>query len=174
MADKEWIKNLASATWSKGKWSQAEPDRVRDLMKNRIDDATYQILQEAQDACEMFNLYTKSSTKLTVLPLGGNATNVSGIVFMLGSCQASLSAAGQLFEYTLTTTQSFQKIIKNYYKVFPQVDPFGTLVWQAENGPIMGYDMLVKKVLEELARLAHECGDLKEHKTGGFVGQDHR
>lgn len=170
MADKEWIKNLASATWSKGKWRQSEPDSVRDLMKHRIDDAIYQILQEAKDACEMFNLYTKSSTKLTVLPLGESQTNLSGVVFMLGSCQASLSAAGQIFEFILTTTKNFQKIVRNQYKVFPQVDPFGTLVWQAENGPIMGYDMLVKRVLEELTRLAHECGDLKQHKSGGYVG----
>jgi len=170
MADKEWIKNLATATWSQGKWLHEEPDNVRRLMRNRIEDSTYLIHQEAQDAAELYNLYSKSRVKLNVLPLGQAPDQVRGVVFMLGSTHATLKLEQDLLAFNLTSLQGFQKVMIKAYNIRPQVDVFGSLVWQPDHATMMGPDMLVKRVLEELLKQAHESGELSKPKPESFTG----
>jgi hypothetical protein len=169
MADKEWIKNLATATWKQGKWEQEEPDRVRRLMRSRIEDSTFLLLQEAQDAAEIFNLYSKSPIKLGVLPLGQLPERVGGVIFMLGSTHASLKLENDMLAFNLTSLQGFQKVLIRAYNIRPQVDAFGSLVWQPDQAPMMGPEMIVKRVLEELIKQAHESGEMNKLKPDEYV-----
>jgi hypothetical protein len=169
MADKEWIKNLATATWKQGKWEQEEPDRVRRLMRGRIEDSTFLILQEAQDAAEIYNLYSKSPIKLNVLPIGQTPENVEGVIFMLGSTHVSIILENDMLAFNLTSLQGFQKVLIKAYNIRPQVDVFGSLVWQPDHAPMMGPEMIVKRVLEELIKKAHESGEMSKPKPDDYL-----
>ncbi len=169
MADKEWIKNIAAATWKQGKWEHQEPEQVRQLMRTRIVDSTFLLLQEALDVAEIYNLYSKSAVKLHVLPLGQTPEKVGGVIFMLGSTHASLKLENDMLAFNLTSLQGFQKILVRAYNIRPQVDVFGSLVWQPDQAPMMGPDMIVKRVLEELVKQAHESGELDKPKPEEYV-----
>lgn len=153
MADKEWLKHLAGATWKDGRWQLAEPERARDLLRSRLEDAVDQLFLESQDACELFNLYAAANRKITVLPIH-QGSRMRGLTLMLGPAQAAVTSDGQSLDFTLTITQGFQRIPVRGAKFLPQVDAFGSLVWHTNGGPLMSYDLLVKTILEELTRLA--------------------
>jgi hypothetical protein len=158
MADKEWLRNLAQATWKDGRWQHAEPEKVKLLLRKRIEDAVYQILLEAQDAAEVFNQYTKAGQKLTVLPIYEQGDRLNGVTMMLGSAQAAVRPDGQALDFTLSVMQGFQRLAVRSYKILPQVDAFGSLIWQTGNSPMMTYDLLVKNILEDLTRHAQASG----------------
>jgi hypothetical protein len=169
MADKEWIKNLATATWKQGKWEHQEPERVRQLMRNRIEDSTFLLLQESQDAAEIYNSHSPSPVKLKVLPLGHTPEKIGGVIFMLGSTHASLKLENDQLAFNLTSLQGFQKVPIKAYNIRPQVDAFGSLVWQPDHAPLMGPEMIVKRVLEELIKQAHESGELSKPKPEDYL-----
>lgn len=158
MADKEWIRHLAQATWKDGRWEHQDPEKVRLLLRKRIEDAVFQVLLESQDAAEVFNQYTKAGQKLTVLPIYETGDRLTGVTLMLGSAQAAVRPDGQALDFTLSVMQGFQRLAVKSCKILPQVDAFGSLVWQTGSSPMMSYDLLVKNILEDLTRYAQVAG----------------
>lgn len=166
MADHEWLKHLAGARRGKDGLSSEDPDAVRRLASTRLDETMNALFEEATEACRVFNEHAASRVDLRrrtvrLLPIAPrpDAGTSSGLLFMLGRVQITLERRGGSLEASIATITGFQRVTKKLHRFTPQVDPFGSLIWCMDNALLMGPELIIKRILEDLLNAACASGD---------------
>lgn len=152
MADKEWLKNLSDATFAGGAWQHRDPDAARRLAEQRFARALNDLEDEAQEAAHAFNELANGRRTIKVLPIP--AKQGGGFMLLMGHCQLNLQGKGGALEATLITTAGFERKAERLHRFAPHADPFGSLAWSRDNALLMGNDLIIKRLLEDLTRAA--------------------
>ncbi len=152
MADKEWLKNLADATFAGGTWQHKDPDAARRLAEQRFARALNDLEEEAQDAAFAFNELAAGRRTIKVLPI--TAKQGGGFMLLMGHCQINVQGAAGGLEATLITTAGFQRKGERLHRFSPHADPFGSLAWSRDNALLMGNELIIKRLFEDITRAA--------------------
>lgn len=152
MADKEWLKNLADATFAGGAWQHKDPDAARRLAEQRFARALNDLEEEAQDAAFVFNELAAGRRTIKVLPI--TAKQGGGFMLLMGHCQVNVQGVAGALEATLMTTAGFQRKAEKLHRFAPHADPFGSLAWSRDNALLMGNELIIKRLFEDITRAA--------------------
>jgi hypothetical protein len=83
-------------------------------------------------------------------------------MLLLGRCHMTLALRPELgagvLEASLTTIKGYERATRVAFRLHPQVDPFGSLVWRGDNALLMTQELIIKRMFEDIAR-AGAAGD---------------
>ncbi len=156
MADKEWLKNLSEATYSQGAWRFKDPDSARRLAEQRFARALSELEAEAEEAAFVFNDLAGGRRSIKVLPIA--AKQGGGFMILMGHAQINVQGAGGALEATLITTEGFQRKGEKLHRFSPHADPFGSLAWSRDNALLMGNELIIKRLFEDITRVVATTG----------------
>jgi len=160
VADTEWLRNLAAATYRGGHWEHLEPHAVQELAQARLAHALQDLMDLAQESALVFNDCADGRRSIRVLELAPRPETESqgGFMLLAGRCQLMVERRGTALATTLMVVRGFQRQVAARKRLEPQVDPFGSLVWQGDNALLMTGDLIIKNLFEDLARVAFDAG----------------
>ena len=161
MTDHEWIRNLATAKYEDGQWAIVDGERLRAAAGERVRDAIADLVVEAQEAADIYNVHAKGR-QMKVLPLNKSETGgaTAGLMMLLGHINLSVEYIPHHMIVRMTLVKDFRKASRVLFTFTPRLDTFGDLHWSLDNGMIMNHDMIVKKLFETIVRMAFENGDI--------------
>lgn len=155
MADMEWFKNLAEANFVNGKWHFDDPEKVEQLLSFKVKTTMNQIFDEVQDAIEIYNQHAQGGNKISTLPIADNYSNtLVGVVALLGTSQVKLIRKNQNLELYLVDINGHSAKTSLINKLAPCYDSLGSLMWQTKDKNLVGQDIIVKMMLEDLVKAA--------------------
>jgi hypothetical protein len=158
MVDHEWLKHLAGAHWDGSAWRHKDPAAIRELARRRVGAAIESLYDKARDMADAYNQHARGGGALAVLPAAGGA---GGFLMLLGRCRMTVAEASGELAATLTLLTGYSRQDKALPRLLPLVDAFGSLAWRRADGSLaLTDDLILKWLLEELARAAWEAGDL--------------
>lgn len=158
MADVEWLKALASARLGPSGFCAEDPAAVNRLAKARIDEALHALREEAESACCIHNDHARCERAIRLLPLPLK----SGGGFMLLSGRAQLSLVREVDGHamalveTVMVLRGFERRNVLCRRYTPCTDAFGSVVWMQDNALLMNYELIIKRLMEDLTRAVCE------------------
>lgn len=158
MVDSEWLKNLAGATLSEGRWNVDDPESVKRLAEARVAAAIVALEDEAREAAEVHNLHARDARAVRVLSLAGTGPG-AGFTLLLGRSQVTLAYTPHALVATLSVMAGFRRASRELCRLRPHADAFGSVAWQGESALLMTNELIIKKLFEELTRAALELGN---------------
>ena len=159
MVDQEWLRNLATARYVDGQWELAEPEQHGQIVADRISDAIESLYEKAEMACDSFNQYSGGRRSMRILPIKSSYQGKSGFLILCGSSQVSLESTPPILQISLAILRGFQRQCRPLFQLSPQVDPFGGILWAADNGLLMTHDLIIKYLMEHVASAAAANGE---------------
>jgi hypothetical protein len=154
MSDSHWIRNLAEAKLVKGVWLLKDPDESRCHAQGELADIVPTLLQDVEDACQVFNLYRQHHREMKLLPLKNQQNGTPyGLVLLLGPAQVKLEHVGGRLRQTLTRVNQYKKEDRITEEYRPHFDSFGGLFWKTSAESIITREQMVKTMLSEVCRL---------------------
>ena len=158
MADVEWLKALAGARLGPQGFRANDPEAVNRLARARIDDALHALSEEADMACCIHNDHARSERAIRLLPLP--ATSGGGLMLLSGRAQLSLvretQPGGMALLETVLVLRGFERRVVLERRYTPCSDAFGSVVWMQDNSLLMNYELIIKRLMEDLTRAACE------------------
>ena len=162
MADKEWIKNLASAKFINGQWENTNPQSVSQLAEVRIEDSVAQLYEEASEAADLYNLHAVDRPSISILSIAKEKSRGNGgVIMLLGKTQLNIEIYNNTLEAQLTTVDGFHRNTTILAKLTAQADSFGSVMWLADKSSLMSNELIVKKLMEQLVRSAFQAGEIQ-------------
>jgi hypothetical protein len=152
MADKEWLKNLADATFTGSGWQHKDPDAARRLAEQRFARSLSDLQDEAEEAALHFNEIAQGRRSIKVLPIP--AKQGGGFMLLMGHCQLNVQAQGGGLDATLIRTTGFARKAEKLHRFAPHADPFGSLAWSRDNSLLMNNELIIKRLFEDITRAA--------------------
>jgi hypothetical protein len=152
MADKEWLKNLSEATYTPAGWQLKDPNAARRLAEERFARALNDLEAEAEEAACVFNELAAGRRMIKVLSIAGKQGG--GFMLLMGHCQINVQAASGALDATLIRTSGFARKGERLHRFSPHADPFGSLAWSRDNALLMGNELIIKRLFEDLTRAA--------------------
>lgn len=160
MADREWLRHLAEASYTGGQWRLKDPAEVRRLAAARIEDAVNGLYELALEACEILNEYARGKRVARALPMAPRDEEgigrVAGFMLLMGKCQINVELRKGGLDVTLVTVEGFTRKPRRLYRLSAHADTFGSVVWSADNALLMTDELIMKRLLEDLTRAAEE------------------
>jgi len=162
MADKEWIKNLASAKLVNGQWQNTDPQGVSHLAESRIEESVVQLFEEATEAADLYNLHAIDRPSINILSIAKEKSRGNGgVIMLLGKTQLNVEIYNNTLEAQLTTVDGFHRNTTILAKLTAQTDSFGSVMWLADKSSLMSNELIVKKLMEQLVRSAFQAGEIQ-------------
>ena len=153
MPDNEWFRNLAEASYEDGHWQFKDRNRVERTLASKLETVVSQLLDDANDAIDIYNHHVKGGLKIKNLPIAHKATNaLIGFVLLLGDKQVKLVKEGQTLQMSVLKVNGHDSEVSNYYQLNACYDPLGSLLWKADGQNLLGNEMIIKLILEELVK----------------------
>lgn len=157
-----WLKNLAEAEIKGDKWLCKDSASVQKLAQRRISEAIENLALEAAESIEIHNDHAPSHRKIRYLavspqpPLHGG-----GFRLFLGQTQIAMDFQMGALIAKLTTKEGFALKSQEIHRFLPRADAFGSVIWARDNTLLMTPELIIKRLLEDLTRVALTKGDLK-------------
>ena len=159
MADREWLKNLANSNYSDGQWFINE-EETTSLALARLDESISLLMEEANEACDIFNAHTRNEKNLHILPIKHANKQLRGFIILLGAVQLKLEVEENILVSTLISVKGFTKKSKIIHRMTPKFDAFGTLLWTMDNSLLLSVELIIKRMFEDLISAAYELGEV--------------
>lgn len=160
MADAEWIRNLATASYKGGQWVPEDPESIQTLAASRIEQSLQALYEEAVEACEIFNTHAVGKRRIRLLPLRPESgEGAPGFLLLFGKTQIKISYVPHRLTAVLSSMRGFSHVTKTLHTFDPHVDAFGSLLWCMDNGLLLTSELIIKRLLEDLAQAAALSGE---------------
>ena len=156
MADMEWYKNLAEASFVDGKWHFEDPEKVEQLLSFKVKTVINNLFDDAADAIEIYNQHAHGRSKISTLPISDSYSNsLIGFVALLETSQVKLVRKNQCLEMYLVEVNGHEPKTSLLHKLVPCYDSLGSLMWQTKSKNLINHDLIVKIMLEELVKASN-------------------
>jgi hypothetical protein len=154
MADVQWIKNLAGATFTEKGWNLPEGLGQNGGKSERTGLALLALYKETKDATFCYNNFVSDKRQISVLKIEDNRSErLSGLILILGSHQLKIVQRSEGLELILIAVEAFGTHQKVLEKIFPCYDTFGSLFWQTvDQKATLTTEHIVKTALKELIK----------------------
>ena len=155
MVDSEWLKNLAKASFEGGTWHHPQPSEVQSLTAARVAEAIDALYDEARDGAEVFNMHATAPRTIRVLRLAPRAPDMlGGLTLLAGKYQLIVEYRPPHLEARLTGVRQWLRVSRPLYRFRAKSDAFGSVAWSVDNALLMTNELIMKKLFEELVRVA--------------------
>ena len=122
------------------------------MAEQRFARALSDLESEAEDAALVFNDLAAGRRSIKVLPIA--AKQGGGFMLLMGRCQINVQANGPALEATLITVDGFQRKSEPLHRFAPHADAFGSLAWSRDNTLLMGNELIIKRLFEDITKAA--------------------
>lgn len=162
MVDSAWLKHLAEAQISGGKWTTKDQGEIARLAQRRVSEAIDILADEATESVRIHNEYAPDHRKVRFVPIPAHPPeHGGGFRLCLGRTQVGLDLRMGALVATLTTAEGFALKNREIHRFLPHADAFGSVVWSRDNALLMTPELIIKRLLEDLTRAALQAADTK-------------
>ncbi len=151
MANKEWLKNLASMAMNRA--SSLQPATIaatQAITSQKIQTELHALYQEATEACEIFNSYVGKDKTIRILNLETPDGQQTGFILLLRRAQLRLQRVELHLEASLTTFHAFNTSTQLLYRVEPRIGDGDSWRWQIDGKDQVNNEVLIRQLLQTI------------------------